>query len=126
MSEEIVTQLTQLVMDKDLEELERLLDQFNIFEAMGPVHLEERHSDFLAFLLNPRQSHGLGDTFAKRLLQNVTRNAPSGSLPVSPIHLDLWDLDQMLVLRERQSIDILLLDETNQLAVIIENKIHSS
>ena len=40
-----------------------ILDQFNIFEAMGAVHVEVRHSEFLSFLLDPYQNHGLGDTF---------------------------------------------------------------
>jgi hypothetical protein len=57
-----------VVNNRDLEELEALLDQFNIFEALGAVRVELRHSDFLSFLLNPHQSHGLGDTLVKRLL----------------------------------------------------------
>ena len=67
-----VKALEALVVDNpDLERLEALLDQFNIFEAIGAVRQEVRHSDFLAFLLNPQQNHGLGDTFLKRLLQKV-------------------------------------------------------
>lgn len=44
----------------DLEHLEALLAQFNIFEAIGTVRHEVRHSDFLAYLLNPQENHGLG------------------------------------------------------------------
>ncbi len=44
----------------ELQRLEFLLDEFNIFEAIGAVRMELRHSDFLAFLLDPNQSHGLG------------------------------------------------------------------
>ena len=52
--------LEALIVDNpDLERLEALLEQFNIFEALGAVRVELRHSDFLAFLLNPNQSHGL-------------------------------------------------------------------
>ena len=58
--------LEALVVDNpDLERLEALLDEFNIFEAIGAVRVELRHSDFLAFLLNPTQNHGLGDAFVK-------------------------------------------------------------
>ena len=53
----------------DLGRLEALLDRFNIFEAVGLVWQEVRHSTFLAFLLDPRASHGLGDAFTKRLLR---------------------------------------------------------
>jgi hypothetical protein len=49
----------------DLERLESLLNQFNIFEAVGMVRQEIRHSHFLAFLLNPSASHRLRDIFLK-------------------------------------------------------------
>ncbi len=118
--------LGALVIDNpDLERLETLLDEFNIFEAAGWTRQEARHSAFLAFLLDPRQTHGLGDAFVKRFLQRVLQSAGGGELPISPIELDLWSLDGLLVLREWQNIDILLLDETHKLAVIIENKIDS-
>ena len=54
-----------VVGNRDLERLEALLAEFNIFEAIGVVRQELRHSDFLAFLLDPHQSHGLGDDFLK-------------------------------------------------------------
>jgi PD-(D/E)XK nuclease superfamily len=119
--------LEALVVDNpDLEHLEELLDQFNIFEAIGAVRQELRHSDFLAFLLNPQQSHGLGDVVVKRLLQRVLVSVQDVALPVTTIDFDVWSLDGMIVYREWQSIDVLLLDESHKLAVIIENKIDTS
>lgn len=50
-------------------------------------------------------------------------SAPETPVPVTPIELSLWDLDQIEVQREWQHIDIFLVDERNRLAVIIENKI---
>ena len=52
-----------IVDDAEFSELETLLDPFNIFEALGIVSQEQRHSDFLAFLSEPARNHGLGDTF---------------------------------------------------------------
>lgn len=115
-----------VVNNADLERLEALLDRFNIFEAVGLVRQEIRHSTFLAFLLNPQENHGLGDAFAKRLLQEAIMAAPDVSVPVTPIELSLWDLGQMEVRREWQHIDVFLLDERNRLAVIIENKIDTT
>lgn len=122
-----------VVENSDLERLEALLDQFNVFEAIGAVRQELRHSDFLAFLLNPQQPHGLSDTFLRRFLQRTLRNGkPNGKTheattssasAVSPIDLDIWSLDETLVLREWRDIDILALDEAHNLAVVIENKI---
>lgn len=116
--------LTELVFDNvDLERLETLLDEFNIFEAIGMVRQEIRHSAFLAFLLDPRQTHGLGDTLLRRFLQRVVASAPMSQIPINVIDLDVWNLDETQVLREWNNIDILLLNEANKLAIIIENKI---
>ncbi len=118
--------LEGLVIDNpELEQLEELLDQFNIFEAIGAVRQELRHSDFLAFLLNPRQNHGLGDVFVKRLLQRALAQAPREALSITPVDFDIWSLDELTVQREWQNIDILLTDEPHQLSVIVENKIDS-
>jgi PD-(D/E)XK nuclease superfamily protein len=51
--------------------IEVLLDRFNIFEAIGFVGQELMHSRFLAFLLDPSKSHGLGDLLLKRLLRET-------------------------------------------------------
>src|SRR5258706_15008222 len=119
--------LEALVVDNlDLERLEALLDQFNIFEAMGAVWQELRNSDFLAFLLDPQQNHGLGDAFLKRLLQKVLVSARDVEMPITPIDLDVWSFDEIFVRREWQNIDILLEDESHKLVIIIENKIRSS
>jgi hypothetical protein len=116
--------IESLVVDNpDLERLELLLEEFNMFEAIGAVWQESRHSDLLAFLLNPQQNHGIRDAFVKMLLQKALLAAYDIQLPVSPIDLDVWDLDQVIVLRESQRIDILLLDERHRMAVIIENQL---
>ncbi len=125
MDAETLNRLQDLVVhNPELERLEGLLDRFNVFEALGAVRQEVRHSEFLAFLLNPRQNHGLGDLFVKRLLQESISQADYVQ-PITPVDLDVWDLDDIEIRREWQSIDILILDGLHQLAVIIENKIYS-
>lgn len=106
----------------ELERMEELSNQFNIFEAVGFTNQEERHSNFLAFLLKPRADHGLGDLFAKRLLKQVLQHPDAPAFP-SPLEVESWDLGEVSILREWKRIDILLLDKRNRLAVIIENKI---
>lgn len=113
-----------LLENPDLGQLEALLDEFNIFEAIGAVRQEVRHSAFLAFLLNPQERHGLGTAFAQQMLLMATR-ASEIETGVTPIDLALWELDDLQVQREWQSIGILLLDEAHHFAVIIENKVDS-
>jgi hypothetical protein len=115
-----------VVENADLETLEGLLEQFNIFEALGVVRQELRHSDFLAFLLDPRQNHRLGDVFVRHLLQKILIAARELAPRLSPVHLDSWDLGRLAVRREWHKIDILLVDQPNQLVVVIENKIDST
>jgi len=114
----------------ELEKLEEILAQFNLFDAIGAVRVELRHSDFLSFLLDPNATHGLADAFLQRLLQTVILNAGEKALGINPIDLDVWDLNDTLVLREWENIDILLLNTTCKFVVAIENKVlakeHSS
>ena len=106
----------------DLARLESLLSRFNLFEAIGVVRQELRHSNLLAFLLDPTQSHGLRAVFLKELLQSVLSQTEVESV-VSSSDLDSWRLDAATVHREWHHIDILVIDDVNRFAVIIENKI---
>ncbi len=114
-----------LLDNPQLEQLENLLSQFNIFEALRAVHVELRHSEFLAFLMDPQQNHGLGDRFVRLLLQAIMLGVDPANQAVRPIDLEIWDLDDLEVQREWQGIDILLLSPRYHLVVVIENKIHS-
>lgn len=100
-----------VVSNPEFERLEGQLAEFNIFESLGAVRHELRHSDFLAFLLDPNQNHGLGDEFARQMLQRVLMSSKDHRLSVTSIDLDIWDLTSLVVQREWQNIDILLLDE---------------
>src|SRR6266446_4936147 len=93
---ERLAQLEHLLVDNpDLEDLETRLGGFNIFEAIGAVRHERRHSAFLAFLLDPSAKHGLGDDFVRRFLQNALMSPGNQALPISPIELDVWDLNEI-------------------------------
>ncbi|MCB9162293.1 MAG: PD-(D/E)XK nuclease family protein [Caldilineaceae bacterium] len=115
-----------LIDNPELEQLEELLGQFNIFEAIGAVRQEVRHSDFLAFLLDPSQPHGLDDLFAQRLLQHVVANLSVPNIAPTRIDLALRNFGNLEVRREWRNIDLLLLDEEHQTAVLIENKVDSN
>lgn len=118
-----------IVDNEDLEKLESELAKFNIFEAIGVVRQELRHSNFLAFLLNPSQNHRLDDVFLKRLLKRVLLEADEATdlsgLRVSPVDIDIADLEDAEVRREWKNIDILVHSPSNRLVCAIENKIGS-
>ena len=106
----------------DLLRLESLLKRFNLFEAIGVIRQELRHSDLLACLLDPRQSHGLGAVFLREFLRVVQQTAEDGTALAS-LDLRALNLDRCHVEREWHHIDILVVDDVNRLAIIIENKI---
>lgn len=125
--QEMIAALEALVVDNDdLLELESLIGRFNIFDALDVARREVRHSNFLAFLLTPAESHGLGQLFLRALLMDVLKATPPHLRPLSPIELDGADLHGVDVRREWRHIDILIRCEHPCFAVAIENKVDSS
>lgn len=106
-----------------LEKLEDALSEFNMFEALGIRSAELRHSNMLAWLLDPNGSHALGDIIVRRILQ---RAVMGGSSKISAIDLDLMDLADLEVRREWANIDVLLVCAAQRLVVVIENKIEAA
>lgn len=113
--------LESFILSPELIQLETRFATFNVFEALGVARRELNHSSFLAFLLNPQESHGLRDLFLRRFLQDVVRVASEPT--VSAIELDDLDLSRIEIRREYQNIDILVSDPLNRFLVVIENKV---
>lgn len=65
----IEDQLGALVDDALFAQLVERRSTFNLFEALGAIRGEVRHSHFLAFLLDPSSTHGLGSEPLKRFLR---------------------------------------------------------
>jgi hypothetical protein len=114
-----------VVENDDLAELEAEIGRLNIFDALGIVHAEIRHSNFLAWLLDPAESHGQGQLFLSAVLMDILRNAPPEARPLSPIDLDGADLRGVQVRREWRHIDVLIVIDEPRVVVAIENKILS-
>ncbi len=108
------------ISDNDVSKLELILDKPNIFHALKIIQQEIRHSNFLAWLLNPKENHGLGELFLKRFLREVL---VSNKVNISLIEIEEMNLDIAEIKREFLNIDILV--EIENLVIIIENKIRS-
>src|SRR5437868_13272046 len=106
---EDLTALERFVVDNDdLLTLESLIGRFNIFDALSISQAEIRHSNFLAFILDPAESHGQGQLFLKAVLMDLLKAAPADLRPLSPIELDGTDLRGVEVMREWEHIDVLI------------------
>jgi len=128
--EEAVALLADFIESEELEQLEAFSGWFNVFEALGVVRSELRHSNFLAWLLDPSGSHGLGPAFLSLFLRHVSRKAredgvEGDGLP-TPFDVDAWDLSGAEVRREWRNIDLLVLDPENGAVCVIENKVFSA
>ena len=116
-----------VVENDDLLALEEQIGRFNIFDALSIARVEIRHSNYLAWLLTPGESHGQGDLFLKALLMDILRKARAKGLtpPVSPVELDGADLQGVEIRREWLNIDLLLTCDEPKFVIAIENKVDS-
>ncbi len=118
--------LESLVLENDLQLLEQRIGKFNFFNAIKIERTEIRHSNFLAFILDPARSHGHGQLFLNALLMDLLKNTPPHLRPLSPIDLDGTQLRDVEVRREWAHLDLLITCSDPELVVVIENKVGSS
>lgn len=104
-----------------LEKLKPWADTFNIFEVLKITHTEIRHSNILAWLLNPNENHGLGDSFLREFINSIIKTLDDKK--ADRIELLLQDYYSFQVLRESNHIDLTLVSREEKTAYIIENKI---
>jgi hypothetical protein len=126
--------LTELVMNcPEMAQLEARLVEFNIFRILRADRAELRHSNMLAWLFQPDESHGFGDAFLRlwlmRIMRDAKANPPVPSGWVSPIVVDTVDIQYVDVIRELENIDLLIIirrQKARPWVICIENKIESA
>jgi len=108
-----------------LDRLEAYLSRFNPIRIMRMEGMEVRHSNILGWLLDPLETHGMGDRFLKAFLSEALKGESAKGRPnaLDIVQADLRDIE---VRREWQHIDLFLLSRRNNWAFIIENKFHST
>ena len=119
-----------LLLEQDNESLESLasmadewLSEIDIFNELWLDGSEQFHSNFLAWLLRPKGSHGLGDYFLREFLRS------SGS----PRAISAYAIGGTTVNREHNiglesgtgRLDICILNEESRFICAIENKVWS-
>ena len=122
MEEKNIKQLyDQLLKDEDFDKLDLGLKNPNIFQILRISKNEIRHSNFLSWLLDPNESHKLGDIFLKRFLREVFSSDKFGN--IDQVDVEGIDLTKVEIQREWKNIDILIVLEN--VVVCIENKVLS-
>ena len=104
-----------------LNELNPWIDSFNIFDVLKISRTEIRHSNMIAWLLNPHENHGLNDCFIKNLVSRIVKNKNYGN--ANPLELMVEDFSSVQINREWENIDLLCISDN--FVIVIENKIDS-
>ena len=134
MSTSITNHQIQRILTPEFMQLDRLLKRFNVFDATDMRRREVKHTKFLAHLLNPNESHGLGIKFLENFIINL--NNESNGQPIDFLSLDLMNAqilsEQSLETSSKKgkTIDLLLLipnviDNEKITLIAIEAKVDS-
>lgn len=128
MSEEKVILEQFILNNPDLERLEEMLSDFNLFETLDLVNAEIRHSNVLAWLLNPNENHGLNTYFLNIFLKHFISENKSTIDSLSIFDIEMLNYNDVEIRREWKNIDILVIinDLENNIVIAIENKIKST
>lgn len=108
-----IEELKNFVMEIDeIEKISKSIDSFNLFETLGLVHHEIRHSNVLTWLLDPFQTHNLSYLFLQKFLKDLIMfNLNSTDQINDQLIFDFETLnyEDVDVKREYKNIDILIL-----------------
>lgn len=100
-----------------LRDLARRTEALNIFSALGVADREIRHSRFLAWLLNPKGTHGFGAQFLAAFLGHVC------SKDGKALRAPQFAIDETEVICEADRVDLLIINRPARFLCAIENKI---
>lgn len=125
--------IAQLEHSKEFAYLNKKFHQFNPLKVLRVDHYEIRHSNVLAWLLDPNENHQLGSFFVRKLLSRMlTRSENEDKLTdVDYLPFLYSSLTDAVVYREVKTtsgrfIDLLLELPSQNTVLIIENKFHAS
>ncbi len=94
--------------------------EFNTFDVLRYADYEIRHSNVLAWLLRPAETHGIGSRFLKWFVNQVNGRLGAGALePLSEASFEAANVD---VWRERDYVDITVRFRRERYWIAVENK----
>jgi PD-(D/E)XK nuclease superfamily len=96
--------------------------RFNVFDTLTRHHLEELHSNFIAYLLDIHEKHDFGDTFLRFFVEIVNENLDFDD------KINDFDYKNAKIYKEHSTkygrLDIFV--TTTNFNIIIENKIYAN
>lgn len=119
--QEIREKYRHLLNDLDFDKIELQLKTPNIFQILNISRAEIRHSNFLAWLLDPNGTHGLSKLFLTKFLRDIATSEIASDL--DEFEIEELNFNNVELRREWKNIDLLIIFDT--LVICIENKIDS-
>ena len=99
-------------------------NKYNVFDILNIGRQELRHSDFLAFLMNPNRSGEVGQHFLQNFLALLSKENPE--LDLDFFKFFYGEFEKVIVRREYKNIDILVeieIQSGQYVVFAIENKV---
>ncbi len=120
-----ISKLKDLLIDSELlENLRNATDNsVNIFDVLKVADAEIRHSNMLAWILDPNANHGLGGDILMRLINWIA--AECIGTPDEAVELLMCNYYSFSIRREWRNIDLLLISTEAKAIIAIENKVYS-
>ncbi|MFJ8246786.1 PD-(D/E)XK nuclease family protein [Peribacillus asahii] len=125
--------IAQLDHSKEFAHLHKKFHQFNPLKVLRVDHFEIRHSNVLAWLLDPDENHQFGSLFIRKLLSRLITRSENEEKLTNLDYLPLLysSLTDTLVYREVKTstgrfIDLLVELPSIKVVLVIENKFHAS
>ena len=125
MTNEISKLQSLIANNQNLDRLEAFLNEFNSFKILNVADHEIRHSNILAWLLDSKGNHNIGDMFLKKFLSEAIISNENIDTTLNVFDIQIMTFNDAQVKREWNNIDILIESRQNKLVVLIENKINS-
>ena len=114
--------IAKMLLDADILKLDKMASyDFNIFAAMGMARAEIRHSYVLKWLLDPANSHNLGTSILKGLMNVVIASMDPNDKKTKTLETEFFR--DVTVTREMDNMDICIIG--NHFVLCIENKVDS-
>jgi hypothetical protein len=95
---------------------------FNIFDFFGDQRKELFHSHFLAYLFDPKESHGQGHLFLETFFETLPCYFPDPKLSAELIRQGTWIVEREVITRFGR-LDIVLRNPQIGALFVIENKV---
>jgi len=119
--------IEKLITDEDFDKLKDYFKDINIFKVTGIELNEIRHSNTIAWLLDPFENHNLGALFFQKFMSQLFEKDPDyfNDKNINILQLLINDIDDVEVFREKKDIDILIVSRKLNFVFCIENKINA-